>query len=284
MNIRWTALALCLILPALRAEDAEKEQDRLQGVWRVKAAAEGDAETIFGGELQDAVLIFNKAELILVTNHGKIHKGAFSVKAAEKGLSAIDFTWAGKVVQGVYAVKKAGVVLCFDRSGRERPAGLLVGGDRPSLALVHIEKQAGADVGLSDRETKWARDLANDYLAAFLVKGWQTYHRMMNQEVWGLPSPEAKSFDAMKLIETGLPHAELKGGVYAYTMVQSTEYRFTSFAIDTGTVSPRGEEVVFRGILSGKIPATYTLRVSKESKSGRWAIGSFDWYFVKEKK
>jgi hypothetical protein len=268
-------VAAVFSLASLRADEPSPADKLTQGVWRVKVSAEGDAESLFSGELQDAVFVFNKSELTIVTRQNKIYKGAFTAAPGKGDAFTLDFVWGDKKVQGLLAQKKSGVVLCFDKSGKERPVSFQMDSERPTLALVQLEKLApdkAADV-LSEKETKWVRGFADDFMAA-LGKGVRETYRPMLSADEGL-SFKRKALDTPNDLEMFLdPKTKQRGGFV----------RFTTYSIDVGTISPSGEEIVFRGTFIADKDAKYTLRIRKEEKSGRWAVAAFDCELVPEKK
>jgi hypothetical protein len=276
-------VAAVLSLAPLRADEPSPADKLLQGVWRVKVSAEGDAESLFSGELQDAVFVFNKSELTVVTRQNKIYKGAFTAAPGKGEAFTLDFVWSEKKVQGLLAQKKSGVVLCFDKSGKERPASFQMDSERPTLALVQLEKLApdkAANV-LSEKETKWVRGFADDFMAALIKEEKRTFRPMLSAE------------DGLRFNRTIL----YDPNDFEYTRIGKEKYYvdYKTYSIDHGEISPSGEEAVFRGTFIGSAAlgkegeikdkaAKYTLRIKKEEKSGRWAVVAYDFAWVPEKK
>jgi hypothetical protein len=161
----------------VHAQDAQPWS--LEGIWRVAVSAEGDAKEIFGGELDGAVFLFQKGDLIVATRNSKIHKGPYKAATSKNEMFSIDFTWNEKTVHGLGILKDSSITLAFDRSGAPRPAGLLL--DKPALALLRLEKQTDTkpSSALSANELKWIRSAADDFLIAFVKRDQSTYYQLV---------------------------------------------------------------------------------------------------------
>jgi hypothetical protein len=281
-------IVVALPLTTVRADDPPAAEPLLQGVWRVTDAVDGDAKDPFAGELRDAVFVFSKGELTIVTRINAIHKGAFTAERGKDDAGTLDFVWGGKKVQGLITLQKDRVVLCFDKGGKERPASLQVDSERPTMALARLEKLAAGKDVLLEKETKWTHQFADDFLAAFVAGEPKTYQGMLNEDVFG-KDRNIYTFDYLKdpgtgeyrLSASGIAIEKNGNSADVEVDVQFSPYRFKAYSMDVSAISPTGEEVVCRGTLSGKKDAKYTMRLRKEKESGRWAVAAFDWQFVK---
>jgi hypothetical protein len=281
-KLSWVCVGILLsTVAATPAQDAKAQA--VDGIWRVTLSAEGDVKDIFNGPLDGAVFIFQTGDLVIVTKKSELHKGPCKVTAGKDGMFDIDFKWNGKAAQGLGLLDGGKITLCFDRNGGPRPTALVL--DKPALALLRLEKQTGSKNAsvVPDDELKWIRSVANDFLLAFVKRDYQTYRKLVTRDVWK-GSATYFRFEGQREPDTG--EVRLSGNDDYYWGYDHANYKkyLTSFSIDTVDPSPTGEEVVFRGTFGGEKQAHFTMRIIREEKTRRWAVGPFDWDFVREKK
>jgi uncharacterized protein (TIGR03067 family) len=113
-------------MTSLRADDAQKDLQRLQGVWSVVECV-GDGRPLTK-KLRDQMKIAFKGKKIIVGGGGDIFKGNFTFKIDPSkkpkaiDIIALDGPLKGKAVQAIYELTGDGLKLCLPiREGKNRP-------------------------------------------------------------------------------------------------------------------------------------------------------------------
>jgi uncharacterized protein (TIGR03067 family) len=125
MRVAALLLSLC-VLPSPAGEARRDRPDSLKdlaGEWRLVSTAD-EKRTDAGSN--SIVMVIEKSGSVRFLFRGKqTNSGVFTVSKAGARLKGIDLKVAsGKIYRGVYAREKDTLLMCFDKAGKPRPAGL----------------------------------------------------------------------------------------------------------------------------------------------------------------
>ena len=128
MKLVLTALSVALLLAAEdKQDDAKKDQEALQGAWKVISSEAGGKDQT--EEFKDHLLVFEGATFALKKGDEVGLKGTFKLDPSEKP-RAIDITITeggqegdkGKVLHGIYELDKGTLKWCTaEPGGTDRP-------------------------------------------------------------------------------------------------------------------------------------------------------------------
>jgi uncharacterized protein (TIGR03067 family) len=144
-----TALAAGLLLAAdAKKDDAKKDQEALQGIWRPVSAEQGGKEQ--GDEAKEHALIFDKDTFTVKKGDEVMVKGTFKLDPSKKP-KLIDMTVTegrrdddkGKELHGIYELDKESLKWCTcEPGGKERPTEFKTKeGTRELLVTLKKEKK-----------------------------------------------------------------------------------------------------------------------------------------------
>jgi hypothetical protein len=129
-------------------------------------------------------------------------------------------------------------------------------------AMVLLAGDAPQDLDRKANELRWAKGVAEDFLAAALA---------------------GDDKAAASLIDATLKAAHAKDGETAFASWINNALaiqRYSNAAIKTETIAPDSDEAVFRGSMLRLEPNQiydFSIRVVKEKESGKWRVSMFRW-------
>jgi hypothetical protein len=154
------------------------------------------------------------------------------------------------------------------------PTGGLIGHILPLNAVLAVVFARPMNSGeptrhkSQEKELQWAKGIASDFMDA-------GFKRQYRQAVSLMSADMRKNLTVPEGPETFMVNR------FGYTLDQARD----KFDVDSGEISPAGDEAVFRGTCSGEGgQAEFTIRVVKEQDSGKWRVNYFVLGDIKKKK
>lgn|SRR5262245_8367 len=117
-------VGIVLAFGAVRADDADKEKEKLQGAWQPITAIERGKEQT-KEELKDRKITF-KGDQITVKHGDKVHEVTFkldpSKKPKEIDVTGKDDEGKERMMKGIYELKGNTLKVCLHMEGGDRPS------------------------------------------------------------------------------------------------------------------------------------------------------------------
>ena len=117
-------VGVVLAFGAVRADDADKEKEKLQGAWQPVSAIEKGKEQS-KEELKNRKITF-KGDQITVKHGDKVHDVTFKLdpgkKPKEIDVTGKDDEGKERMMKGIYELKRDTLKVCMDMEGGDRPS------------------------------------------------------------------------------------------------------------------------------------------------------------------
>jgi uncharacterized protein (TIGR03067 family) len=145
---RIAILTFALVLPGSlfnQAGDAKKDQELLQGEWKVESMQESDGKNPAAAHVMELTLLVKGDAMKMVRKDEPVMSYKFRLDASKKP-KMIDFLVQdgpdkGKTEQGIYQIEGAKVTFCINDPGKPRPATFATqAGTKISLIVISRAK------------------------------------------------------------------------------------------------------------------------------------------------
>jgi hypothetical protein len=161
------------------------------------------------------------------------------------------------------------------------------------VARTQVKADPKPESGQKAAELAWARDMADDFLAAALAGRMEAAKAVLTPEYQRTFDntvdirPLVKNPKTRRLFLQGQPLTIVTDEDGRMIMqndkpVTKLNIVFRKFHIEMAKIAPDADEAVFKGKLSGEAEGSFTVRVIKEKKSGKWRVSFFDPVAVKK--
>ena len=113
----FAIMTLGLLMNAIRADDAKKDQEKLQGTWSVVSA---EADGTATDEIKNDKLVFAGDKITIKKAGGDEEHVTFTLDTSKKP-KQIDINADGKMIQAIYELDGDKLKVCAAMPGADRP-------------------------------------------------------------------------------------------------------------------------------------------------------------------